>query len=196
MIHDASHWQTMIAETIPQCLVSILASLQTPHLARLESLPRSETTSAGVYAWILKPKRGSFHFDNECYVYIGSATKYDRGLRDRKARFQSRPYRGDESLIHYINFHRLDRRGKFVTLLEIPFADDSVQEITRVRTLVALAKAVLVIWLGAVDKPSRKAITGLVPWDIETISYLGLVAHNGLSRNIRVPKPPEKDEHR
>ena len=193
MTQESTQWQTMIAETFPQRLVSILASIQPPHLARLESLPWSDTSSAGVFAWILKPKKGSFHFDNECYVYIGSATRYGMGLRDRKAGLQSRD--GDnDSIMNPINFHRLDRGGKFVTLLEIPFANDSVEEITRVRTLAALAKVVLAIWLGAVAKGSRKAITGLVPWNIDTISYLGFAGHNSLSFNIRVPKPQGEEE--
>ena len=79
-------------------------------------------------------------------------------------------------------------------LLEVPFADDSTEEIKRLRTLVALARAVLVIWLGAVKKDSKKAITGLVPWDIEPINYLGLSSHNGLWRNIRAPKLLNKDD--
>ena len=194
MAHDPTHWQSTIAETLPRAVVSILASIQPPHLARLESLTWSVTSSAGVFAWILKPEKGSFHFDNECYVYIGSATHCGTGLADRKAKLQSRPYRGDDSIIKSINFHRLDRRGKFVTLLEVPFADDSTEEIKRVRTQVALARAVLVIWLGAVTKQSRKAITGLVPWDVETINYLGLSSHNGLWRNIRAPKLLKQDK--
>lgn len=74
----------MIAETMPRRLVSILTSIQPPHLARLESLTWSETSSAGVFAWILKPAKGSFHFDNECYVYVGSATQYGTGLGGEK----------------------------------------------------------------------------------------------------------------
>ena len=194
MTHDAPHWQSMIAETIPRGLVSILASVQPPHLALLESLTWSETSSADVFAWILKPGKGSFHFDDECYLYIGSTTRYGTGLAGRKAKLLSRPYRGDDSIINAINYHKLDRRGKFVTLLEVPFADDSTEEIKRVRTLVALARAVLVIWLGAVKKESKKAITGLVLWDIETINYLGLSSHNGLWRNIRAPKLLNKDD--
>lgn len=189
--HNPLHWQSMIAEIIPRRLVSILASIQPPHLARLESLIWSETSSAGVFAWILKPAKGSFHFDNECYVYVGSATHCDTGLAGRKAKLLSR---GDDSIMRYIDWHRLDRRGQFVTLLEVPFADDSAEEIKRVRTLVALAKAVLVIWLGAVGKQSRKAIAGLVPWDIATINYLGLAGHNPLLRNISDPKLSKKDE--
>ena len=191
---EPSHWQSMILEQISGELLPILASIQPPHLARFESLSWSDTTSAGVYAWILKPKKGSFHFDNECFVYVGSATKYNKGLRDQKDELSVRPYRGDSSVMRYIEFHRLDPRGQFVTLLEVPFADNSNEEIERVRTLVALARAVLVIWLGAVLKESRKAITGIVPWDVESIGYSGLAGPNGLTRNIRAPKSPGKSE--
>lgn len=96
--------------------------------------------------------------------------------------------------MRYIDWHRSDRRGQFVTLLEVPFADDSTEEIKRVRTLVALAKAVLVIWPGAAKKQSRKAIEGLVPWDIATIDYLGFASHNPFLRNISDPTLPKKDE--
>lgn len=155
MTHDPSHWQCMIAESIPRGLLSILASIQPPHLARLESLSWSETSSAEVFAWILKPQKVSSHFDNERYVYIGSATHYGTGLEGRKANLLSRPYPGSDSIINSIRFHRLNRRGKFVTLLEVPFADDSTEEIEGVRTLVTLAEAVLVIWLGGVNKQLR-----------------------------------------
>ena len=191
---DPSHWQSMILEKISGEVVPILASIQPPHLARFESLSWSDTTSAGVYAWILKPKKGSFHFDNECFVYVGSATQYNKGLRDRKDQLSVRPYRDDSSVMDYIEHHRLDPRGQLVTLLEAPFADNTNEEIERVRTLVVLARAVLVIWLGAVWKESRKAITGIVPWDIESISYSGLAGHNGLFRNIRTPKSPGNSE--
>ena len=189
MNHPPSLWQSMILEALPRDVVSILTSVQPPHLARIESLPWSETSAAGVFAWILKPAKASYHFDDECYVYIGSTARHGKGLGGRRAELQSRPYRGMDAIIRSIDYHKLDRRGQFVTLFEVPFADDSREEVERIRTLVTLAKAVLVIWLGAVEKRSRTAITGLVPWDIETISYLGIGGHNALYRDIYVPRP-------
>jgi hypothetical protein len=53
--------------------------------------------------------------------------------------------------------------GKLVKYFEAPFRDDSDKEIERIKTLVALARAIFVIWLGAVREESKYPIKDLVP---------------------------------
>lgn len=46
----------MTLEYTPRHVKSILASHQPPNIAQLESVEWSNTTIAGVYRWVLKPK--------------------------------------------------------------------------------------------------------------------------------------------
>lgn len=73
-------WLSMTEEHTPSKVRSILALHQPPNIARLESTEWSQTTAAGVYGWILKPMVSQCSFDNECYLWIGSASKYGGGL--------------------------------------------------------------------------------------------------------------------
>jgi hypothetical protein len=75
-------WLSRIKEHTPQPFRSILASNQPPTIARLESLEWFDTTAAGVYGLVWKPKRKSVYLDSECYLYTSSASNYGRGLTD------------------------------------------------------------------------------------------------------------------
>jgi hypothetical protein len=59
-------------------------------------------------------------------------------------------------------------------------------EIERIKTLVALARAIFVIWLGAVREESKYPIKDLVPWGLNNIGYHGLASHNPLSYNTKI----------
>jgi hypothetical protein len=76
--------------------------------------------------------------------------------------------------------------GKLVKYFEAPFRDDSDEEIERIKTLVALARAIFVIWLGAVREESKYPIKDLVPWGLNNIGYHGLASHNPLSYNTKI----------
>jgi hypothetical protein len=76
---QSESWLSMIEEHTPKHVKSILASHQPPNIAQLESVEWSTTTAAGVYGWVLKPKGLPGPFDNECYLWVGSASKYYGG---------------------------------------------------------------------------------------------------------------------
>lgn len=81
---------------------------------------------------------------------------------------------------------RLSKREKhFFTLLEVPFEDDSAEEIEKTRRLVTLAREVFVIWLEAARDCSL--FEEIIPWEVEDLLYSGLAGHN-LARNIKRSK--------
>jgi hypothetical protein len=82
-------WLSMIAEHTPKHVKSILALYQPPNIAQLESVEWSTTTAMGVYVWVLKPKGLPAPFDYECYLWVGSASKYRGGLTSRKSNLLS-----------------------------------------------------------------------------------------------------------
>jgi hypothetical protein len=75
--------------------------------------------------------------------------------------------------------------GRLVTYFEVPFRNESDEEIERIKILVALARAVFVIWLGAVRESSKLPIMDLVPRGLGKIGYYGLVSHNPLIYNVK-----------
>lgn len=176
-------WLSMIEVHTPKHVKSMLASHQPPKIAQLESVEWSATTAAGVCGWVLKPKGLNCPFDSECYLWVGSASKHSSGLEGRKENLlsSSRLTRNETPKPHIKDLGlRLTR--KFITLLEIPFKDDSAEEVERIRRLVTLARGVFVIWLAAAE--DRSAIKEVVPWELEGIHYRGLASHN-LTRNIK-----------
>ena len=166
-------WFSSIRGHTPERVKSLLASYQPPTVNQLESLEWSDTTAAGVFGWVLKPK-SSISFDNECYLYVSSTSRFDGGLRRKKLNLLSTwPHTRHDAPKPYIKNHNLSPKGKFVTLFEIPFKDDSDEEVRRVRRLVTLARAVYAIWLGAFKERSGPVVNELVPWDLEHIRYQG-----------------------
>jgi hypothetical protein len=105
----------------------------------------SGATDARVYGLVWKPKRKSVYLDSECYLHTGSASNYDRGLTDgRHSLLSTWPSTRNDA-------PKLEMRclglspGRLVTYFEVPFRDDSDEEIERIKILVALARAVFVI---------------------------------------------------
>ncbi|KAG9231510.1 hypothetical protein BJ875DRAFT_444016 [Amylocarpus encephaloides] len=180
---QSESWVSMIEEHTPKHVKSILASHQPPNIAQLESVEWSTTTAAGVYGWVLKPKGLLGHFDNEYYLWVGSASKYGGGLKSRKENLlsSSRPTQNEAPKPDIRNLG-LSRTGKLITLLEVSFKDGSAEEVEKIRRLVTLAREVFVIWLVAAKDCS--AIKEIVPWELEDILYHGLASHN-LARNIK-----------
>ena len=84
-----------------------------------------------------------------------------------------------------IKYLKLDPRSKFVTLFEIPFKDDSDEEVRRVRALVSLARVVFVIWLGAFSEQPKPVVSELVPWRLEN------TGQNLLGRGFKDPQKAE-----
>lgn len=74
--------------------------------------------------------------------------------------------------------------GEFITLCIVPFKGDSDDEVADVRALVILIRAVLTIWLGAIDRSLKPAVKDLVPWGLEYIRYVGLATDNPFATNF------------
>ena len=140
-------WLSKIASHTPAQVYSMLASHRPPSIAQLRSLPWSDTTASGVFAWVLKPRTRSAHSNKECYVYIGSASKHRYGLKGRRSELLSKNFTsGDKSLNYSLREFRLNRqRSRFVTLLELPPRGDSDEEVRNIRQLVTLARGVFTI---------------------------------------------------
>jgi hypothetical protein len=188
----SADWLTLIEQHTVEGFKSILSSQQPPTVSRLESLEWSNTPAAGVYGWILEPKEeltfgdSDFH-DSECYLYLGTASSYGGGLACKRQDLLS-PWPSARQKPPRLEICDLGlSHRKLVTVLEIPFLDSSDEEIRRIRTLVALARAVFVIWLGAVKPVWKPAIDGLTPWRQQDIPYHGLACHNPLVYDIKVP---------
>jgi hypothetical protein len=172
-------WLTRITEHIPTNAKLILVSPEPQTLARLKSLPWSDTIDGGVFAWPFKPigRHGSVRKIG--YLRIGAVSGYSGGLRTNRRRllfssaFPSLELQ-DKALISEIK--RLDLRpdGEFITLFVAPFKNGSKDEVMNDLVLVKLARMVLMIWLGAVDEGWEPAIKDLVPWGLENIGYHGL----------------------
>ncbi|KAL2012465.1 hypothetical protein VTN00DRAFT_5183 [Thermoascus crustaceus] len=178
-------WLEQIAQHTPRQVKSLLASHQPPDVALLESLGWSETSAAGVYAWILPSKCKPVCFDKQFHLLLGTTSQYGVGLRGTKdqllSKWSSKRKDNPRSLVEGLN---LSKHGKLVTLLEVPFKDDSHEETLRVRALVRLARAVFAIWLGAVRESSKPLIQKLVPWELEYIRYRGLASCKFLAFNL------------
>jgi hypothetical protein len=136
-------WLSPIIEYTPKRFKSILASHKPPTIAQLESLEWSDTAAAGVYGWIWKPKRKRIYLDSECHLYIGSCSKNSGCLADKRrnllSTWRSTRYDPPKPQIRDLG---LNPGKKLITFFEVPFKDNSDQEIERIRRLVALARAV------------------------------------------------------
>ncbi len=135
----------------------------------------------------------SVYFDDECYVYIGSASKYGRDLSSKKLELLSTwPCSRTRAPRPEIKDLGLGPKGQLITLFEVPFRDNSDEEVMRIRSLVTLARAIFAIWLGAVRELANPEIKRLVPWELEGLHYHGLTGYNPLARNISDPEETRK----
>jgi hypothetical protein len=138
-----------------------------------------------VFAWCFKPNEKQVSIEMTGYLYIGSASRYPGGLSIRKRRMLlPSPRTQDQALKSKIQRLGLCPDKEFIPLFRVPFKNGSSDDVIHVRALVILARTVLMIWLGAVDKGLKPAIKDLVPWELEDIKYLGLAGDNPLAVNI------------
>ena len=104
-----------------------------------------------VYTWILKPK--FIHpLKPESFIYVGSATKYGRGLSSRKHQHQRGKEGANFLLQSRIKSSRLGKKGIFITLLTVEAASHEIKDVVEARDLVIFAEAILTVWLGALTK--------------------------------------------
>jgi hypothetical protein len=128
----------------------------------------------------LEAKRKSVYLDSECYLYTCSASNYDRGLTDgRRNLLSTWPPTGNDAPKPEMKCLGLSP-GRLVTYFAVPFRDDSDEEIERIKTLVTLARAVFVIWLGAVRESSKLPIKDIAHSGLDKIDYHGLASHKPL----------------
>jgi hypothetical protein len=183
-------WLSRIAEHIPTNVKLILVSPEPPTLARLKSLPWSDTIDGGVFAWRFKPNRKQVSVRKTGYLCMGSVSGYSGGLRTNRRRWLfsiAFPSLGlqDKALISKITRLDLTPDGEFITLFVVPFKNGSKDEVMNDIVLVKLARMVLMIWLGAADEGWEPAIKDLVPWGLENIEYHGLTGHNPLATKFK-----------
>lgn len=189
-------WLSQIAEHIPTNVKLILASPHPPTPAQLKSLPWSNTTDGGVFAWCSEANGKQDSTKKTFYVYIGSASKGDGGLNFRKSHMLSpsaTPH--DEGLKRKIKDLGLNAEGEFKTLSIVPFENGFDGKVTDVRALAILTRWALTIWLGAVDEGLKPKVKELVPWDLENIEYFGLVGDNPLETDFNGSDKATKGEN-
>jgi hypothetical protein len=186
---SAEPWLSDIARGIPVKVKEVLANHGPHNIAILETLPWTETTDAGVYGWLLKPKP-KLYFDSECQLYVGSTSRYGYGLEGRKSQHLSKnPREHNRRLWYMIREKGLKPEGQFITLTATSMKAAEGKEALRMRYLVTLAEAIFTVWLGALNgKPENRNVHILCPWDIQKVSYSGCSSHNPLAKDIIVPK--------
>jgi hypothetical protein len=146
-------WLFLITEYIPTNVKLILVLPQFPTLTRLSSLVWSDITDGGVFIWRFKPNGKQVSIQTTGYLYIGSAYRYRCGLSGRRCRLLlSLLGRREEVLISKIKCLDLSPDGEFIPLFIVPFKNGSFNNIENIKALVILARMVLIIWLGAIDK--------------------------------------------
>lgn len=167
----------------------ILSSNRPPVPQELRLLPSADTRDAGVYALfvVLEAPGGP----RSPYLYVGSATKFNHGLRGRCADHAA-SLEKDGSRLKFMKSLR-DSRGyrpvgplSFAgALLSAEMTKDSIP-----RRFVVLSEAILTIWLGALSSTSDRkpghgsGLRSLAPWQLSTMPYLAGCSHNPLTMCI------------
>jgi hypothetical protein len=80
----AESWLSAISENIPKRVKQLLPSHRPATVAEVGALLWKETSNAGVYGWILKP-RAELYLDKQVHLHVGSASKYGFGLEGEEA---------------------------------------------------------------------------------------------------------------
>ncbi|KAK5653652.1 hypothetical protein OQA88_8682 [Cercophora sp. LCS_1] len=181
-------WAATILPLIPTRVKHILAA---------PSPPIADTSSFGVYAWVLERGRGPSlnPLRVENYVYIGSATKYAHGLSGRVLQHrEGRHWESGAALSDRIKQRGLSRTtGHFATLLAMEPASSGIGDITKAQELVVFAEAIFTIWFKALTETELAGVTGrarkhrrlhsLSPWDhTQQFNYKGLIAGEVIER--------------
>ncbi|KAK0707155.1 hypothetical protein B0T21DRAFT_377259 [Apiosordaria backusii] len=116
-------WLSQIEQHTAKHFKTILSSHESPTISLLESLEWSDTaTAAGVYLWVWKPRRKRTYHDSECYLYLGSASKFGAGLADkRRALLSTWPSTRQQPPKPQMRSLGMSPKSKIVTLFEVPF---------------------------------------------------------------------------
>lgn len=177
---SSQEWLNDIAANIPFEVKQLLMSPQRPSLAQLATLSWVETSDAGVYGRILVPKRRQY-VEDDCYVYVGSASKHGYGLKGRKAQHLSNGSRARNTRLRRLIKDKILEPSRFVTLMTKSFAGDQADEVMEVRHLVVLAEALFTLWLD----PSRDSnSSSLQSLPLVTSSYHKATSHNPLTKDV------------
>lgn len=112
----------------------------------------------GVFARLVRAHY-EIQMPSERYVYIGSAHSNMHGLKGRTASLTKKANREDETRTEYrqhedIMEKGLKRRGRFITLMVIKKTTNAEGKTHDVWRMVALAKAIVAVWLGCLGSPS------------------------------------------
>ncbi|KAH6619330.1 hypothetical protein B0J18DRAFT_481739 [Chaetomium sp. MPI-SDFR-AT-0129] len=204
-------WATTILSFIPTQVKHMMAAPSPPTAADWRSLAWQDTSSFGVYAWVLKPSSSASlnPIRVENHVYIGSATKYDHGLAGRF--LQHRKGKDAESglrLRDRIKRWGLSRRtGHFATLLVMDPVSPESEDIIKARELVVFAEAILTVWFGALTETGgtdrtnqHRRFHSLSPWGRpwdhpQQFKYKGLCTHSPLSLDLVLPGTAQLPKH-
>jgi hypothetical protein len=186
---SAESWLWAISENTSSQIKQLLASHRPPTAVELAALPWTETSNAGVYAWILNP-RSKFHLDKEVHLYVGSASRYGSGLEGRKHQHLSEStFMHNRRLRSLIKRRKLGRQGHFLTLMTLEFESEDKDDVLKARHLVTVAESIFTMWLGAFTETMEDGcgLRDHCPWG-RNLPYSGLSSHNPLTKDVVVPK--------
>jgi hypothetical protein len=186
--NPSEEWLSRIADGIPESVKKVLGGLQPPTYDSLGMLPPVDTTDAGVYARLLN-SRHKLHAATERYVYVGSASRAQGGLNTRVREHTTKSH--NTRLGRFVKSKKLERPGRFVTLMTMKMKSMDDQDVLDVRRTVTLAEAILTVWLGALECRSRSGLQDLYQWDIGVRDYTPLCSHNPLALDIVEPRSRE-----
>ncbi|KAF3937721.1 hypothetical protein ABW19_dt0202778 [Dactylella cylindrospora] len=170
-----------ISAGIPEQVKQILGDLKPPDFTTLLSLPRVDTTRAGVYARLMHTTY-KLQMPRDRYIYVGSSARPGSGLNGRVADHTS-GYHTVRRLKRDIKKNQLKRPGHFITLMSIGRNTSPMRYFMSHRRLSVLAEAILSVWLGAIQDPSR-SLRDLCAWDVESLGYRPWCSHNPLILDI------------
>lgn len=181
----AEKWLSLISHGIPEGVKRILGGLQPPTYKELNSLPLVDSIDAGVYARLVKSRYELQMGDR--YLYVGSASRYGRGLNGRVSEHIEKRKRHLESRLQRdIRRKDLEGPGRFVTLMTMKMNSPDKEDVLDVRRTVTLAEAILTVWLGALQSPSPH-FQNLRQWDPQILDYTGWSSHNPLTKDVVEP---------
>jgi len=183
---SAEEWLSPISQGIPEGVKKILGGLRPPTYVELENLPSVHSTDAGVYARLVT-SRYELQMASDRYLYVGSASRYGKGLNWRVSE-----HIGKEKSHHVLRLQRniktkgLKGPGRFVTLMTMKMNSSEKEDVLDVRRTVILAEAILTVWLGALQSPSPR-LQNLHQWHPQTLDYTAWSSHNPLTIDFSEP---------
>ncbi|KAF2008181.1 hypothetical protein P154DRAFT_584800 [Amniculicola lignicola CBS 123094] len=179
-------WLSIVSAGIPQDVKNVLGGLRPPTWDELESLPLIDTNDAGMYARLVT-SRHKFQMVTDRHLYVGSASKYGGGLNHRIDEHTRKMKRKHESRLQSdIRKKRLEKNGRFITLMVVKMDSPDNDVVLDVRRTVVLAEAILTVWLNALQDPSED-LQSVSPWDSQTLQYTGWASHNPLLVDVVLP---------